>query len=792
MKEARHRFCYFLAFFHLCLIWPRAHGDGSYSPIFEKQVITEDIADGYWIEAFQPNDLTPRGLIAYGMLEGEINFYSNPYITREKVDPVLIQKLASPIAMEQVDISGDGFQDIVICFDYGKTVKEFNIDGGQIVWLENPGKTMGTEPWKRHYVGRAATMHRLKVGHFTQSERWEIVGLPIVNGTFDVPVPVLLFRQPNDIWNATAWDYEIIDRDYFHIIHEATLVRAGPLDRLIVASREGLNWLYYNVNSQLWEIQKIAEGTQEYRQQTNYYGSGGVDVGRIGTDSMAYIAALEPFHGHVVSVYTKSINRSTEEVQWQRNVLDVYGYPDENGEGPGHHVVCADFDKDGEEEFLVALRGPAPNEGVYYYKPIDPSRGWFAKWKVSNDSAARIAIADFDYDGFLDFATVGYYVPGYYVAEKPSISVFYNRLFKKMLGTQQSIHVTKHSDELLFTVPRPHEVLQYHALPFLNVGGITLSLEVLPPHSSRQIDNATYVKVLAGMITWTDSVSKLSLPVNRSRTFLCEPKSVCSMAVLSDDSRIKTQDQGALLLVLRKPQSMSEIPRFDLIRKILLENALPEHYPEEARQLDFKFIKAEELGWGKDRFQGLEFYNMRGFNIRFADNNEHLCHIQLWAAGTGTNAGVHNHAGDRFCEVHACIVNGNGNSGMHYLRSSEEVYDPLSETDSRFVPLPVPSFHEHGPLWDIDAKKQPVLRTDGAVVYPWHKWQSGADGCIEHERRALPSISDIVRNKANTSMGAAPVTGTLLRRCRQIPTPSQSFDVWIAFEFNIKLAGLHK
>ncbi|CAF4296916.1 unnamed protein product, partial [Rotaria magnacalcarata] len=32
-------------------------------------------------------------------------------------------------------------------------------------------------------------------------------------------------------------------------------------------------------------------------------------------------------------------------------ILDVYGYPNENGEGPAHYIVCGDFDKDGDDEF---------------------------------------------------------------------------------------------------------------------------------------------------------------------------------------------------------------------------------------------------------------------------------------------------------------------------------------------------------------------------------------------------------------------------------------------------------
>ncbi|CAF4219383.1 unnamed protein product, partial [Adineta steineri] len=188
------------------------------------------------------------------------------------------------------------------------------------------------------------------------------------------------------------------------------------------------------------------------------------------------------------------------------------------------------------------------------------------------------------------------------------------------------------------------------------------------------------------------------------------------------------------------PKGLNDVPQFDSIGKVMLENSLPEHCPEEARKLSFKFTKADQLEWGKEKFKDVEFYNMRGFDIKFADNEEHLCHIQLWAAGKGTNAGVHNHATDRFCEVHACIINGNRNSGMQYLNSSQETYDPFTTLDSDFVKLDIPSFYEHGPLWDIDAKKQPVLRNDGTVIYPWHKWQSGSDDLSDKTKIDINSI----------------------------------------------------
>ena len=78
-------------------------------------------------------------------------------------------------------------------------------DGGKIDWIENPGKTGGE--WKRHYVGKSCGMHRLKLGHFTQTDKLEILGLPIVPAPHNIHggLDVLIYSQPEDLQTAEQW-----------------------------------------------------------------------------------------------------------------------------------------------------------------------------------------------------------------------------------------------------------------------------------------------------------------------------------------------------------------------------------------------------------------------------------------------------------------------------------------------------------------------------------------------------------------------------------------------------------
>ncbi|HEX6361091.1 hypothetical protein [Actinophytocola sp.] len=413
-------------------------------PKFEQVLVADQLNDGYWLEAPDINNNGTPDLFGYGLRLGELYWYETGPSGDAWTKRLVADGIRMPVGGHYANIKGDDHPDLVVCYElYGEggRINDPDPDGGKIDWLENPGRE-GPEAyerrWARHYVGREVGMHRLRVGHLTQDQKLEIMGVPVV-GLTNVHglIPVVLFTSPplNEVRTATEWVKTVVDDTHFRMIHGAELVKnaipGSRRDSIILASEEGVTWLYHDQGS--WHRVLIGTGELGQFEQTTFKGSGDVNVGRVGTDPFAYVAATEPFHGNTVAVYVKDTpGIPVAQARWRRVVLDVFGDPNELGEGPSHQVVCADFDGDGDDEFLVALRGPYPWQGVMYYKAIDLARGIFAKWRISSESTARIATGHFGgQDGLLDFATIAYKVDKYYVAKEPKLLVFRNQ-------TQQS------------------------------------------------------------------------------------------------------------------------------------------------------------------------------------------------------------------------------------------------------------------------------------------------------------------------------------------------------------------
>lgn len=400
------------------------------APFFEKLALEAESDDGYWMSAVDINGNGKLDLITSGLAVGKVVWYENP--TWEKH---LIAEFPSPVAIDHGDIAGNGRNDLVISHDFGGCAFNCGPNDGKITWLENPGTFEDDKAWNKHFIADLVATHRVKLGHFTQTDKLELFGIPVVGcqpygeGVLE-PIKLTLYEQPADVFNDT-WPSRTLDNENFSLVHDALRGQfvggsAGDLESLLVSSKEGVNWFSFDSSSGQWQSFHITDGDQTYAAD-GFTGCGNAVPGRIGDDPYAYIATIDPFHGNLVTVLTRKSGKTLTDQLWDRTPLDTFGSFDPKHQSTGHHIVTADFDNDGDDEFLVALRGPMPHQGVYYYKIIDIEQGLIERWRISTVSASMIAVGDFDGDGILDFATTSYYTPGFFLCDRPQVNVFYNR-----------------------------------------------------------------------------------------------------------------------------------------------------------------------------------------------------------------------------------------------------------------------------------------------------------------------------------------------------------------------------
>lgn len=542
-----------------------------------------------------------------------------------------------------------------------------------------------------------------------------------------------------------------LDQDRFHDVN--------GLDSMLVSSREGVTWLYYE--DQKWKREVITTGEPKKPHQSpdsespgsgDHWGSGGADAGSFGGDPFAYIATIDPFHGTAACVYTKT-GRGMKNQKWKRHVLDYYGTPTQqlkNGDGPGHFVVCGDFDDDGNDEFLVSLfgsvdrnssgevlpagSGPNPNKGIIYYKPLDLENGVFSKWRITEDSAARIALGDFSGRGLTDLVSIKYNVTRYYEEPNPVVRLYKNAFSKgKSLKTEPAIITTVWDEEGMVYLRDPANDVSLTipaSTTLLEIGNYSISSEIYPKGHRISFPAGHGVKVLYGAIEFYCQEAAGEAQPSEASVETWSPFSVApftaSSTIPSHKSAFASKVTGAIILRLVPISTPSTFPTADEVPvKTELDTAsLGVHLdPLEFKQVD-------KLWWGNGNpfFKNVDFHNLTGIHFRFLRSKKPIAHMQFWTPGTGVNCGVHNHSSDMFAEIHISLSAGTNTGGMSRLKKEFEKTPPEELNnlgEKAFDHLELKPLEEHGGMWERDPYGNPVRGENNVVKYPWHKWQAG-------------------------------------------------------------------
>jgi len=320
-------------------------------------------------------------------------WYKNP--SWEKY--VLTSKAKEYVDLAPYDIDRDGRTDIAIAHEFGMSRTG---SGGLVHWLKCPQDPTGE--WPMYVIGAEPTSHRIRWADVDGDGRKELLNVPIMGRNakaplWDVGVNLIWYETPEPA-TTEPWTPHIIDSQ-LTVVHGISVVNwDNDPDQVgvLVASFEGIH-LYQPQKQEdriSWRRTKIGSGEH---MRPNKRGTSEDDLGTIGSKKVRFLAAIEPWHGNNVVVYTPD---SASEALWQRAVIDM-------AFNEGHALICADLDADGDDEIIAGYRGKG--YGLYMYDCLD-SRG--KRWeRIALDegdmAASGVTVADIDGDGRLDIICVG-------------------------------------------------------------------------------------------------------------------------------------------------------------------------------------------------------------------------------------------------------------------------------------------------------------------------------------------------------------------------------------------------
>ncbi len=355
--------------------------DAQTSLPFTPHTLTTSLKGGYQAVIADLNHDGRPDIIALASGGAELVWFENPAVAGDPWEKhVIAANLPRTINCAAEDLDGDGIPEIVIAWEFANNAAN---SVGKVGVLTHAGDPR--QPWKLRQFDEITTAHRLRWADIDGSGRKVAINAALT-GPHAVPpgyggdhAPLVMYR-PGD------WKREVISEANEGVQHGIFVTRWNPGDKrdsILTASFSGIHLLQYGPNG--WTRTEIAKGDPSPCPKC---GSSDVAVGYLGKEK--FLAAIEPWHGNQVSIYTLTGG------VWKRKQID-------DSLTDGHTIITADLDGDGRDEVIAGFRQGAKSVFVYQAG----KSGWDKR--ILDDGgmgAAACAAGDLNRDGKIDLVCI--------------------------------------------------------------------------------------------------------------------------------------------------------------------------------------------------------------------------------------------------------------------------------------------------------------------------------------------------------------------------------------------------
>jgi hypothetical protein len=345
-------------------------------PVLVEQTIANDLKGGYQVVAADLNHDGRPDLIALASGLTELVWYENPGWQRHVL-------ASGQSRMINCVVVGN---EIVLASAFANQAK----DSVGIVSVLHPGDDP-REPWTVTEIDRLTTSHRLRTADIDGSGHLVVINAPLTGA--EAAAPDYRGQTPLVYYVPGEWKRRVISTENSGVVHGIFVTDWDGDGRqdILTASFTGIHLFRYTKDSR-WTRTEIAKGDPAPWPKS---GSSDIAVGHIAgvnKEKTRFLAAIEPWHGNQVAVYTQ------RGAQWERAVIDTTLVD-------GHTIQVADLNGDGVDEIIAGFRGQP--RSVYIYSYDAAAKSWTRKdLDKGGMGAAACTVVDLNKDGRPDIACI--------------------------------------------------------------------------------------------------------------------------------------------------------------------------------------------------------------------------------------------------------------------------------------------------------------------------------------------------------------------------------------------------